>query len=154
MTQTAPFPTELAEMVDRLAYRPGWTFTLSHLDRDQGSEGLTLDITTKGYNSYHPERGENYCVHHYMPVPPAAYNRQSWTRWLFEQLLLVERHEACEFFRFEYEGDYVLRDGTHSDRHVDRPYAPNHGPGWDPYIITELTTELDRRTRFTGKVGD
>lgn len=137
--QIAPFPKELADLVLKLVYRPGWTFRLlEDHDRGQGSKGLTLDIITNGYDSYHPERGENYRVHHYMIVPTANYNRQSWQRWLFEQCLLVERHEACEFFAI---------DGS-------KPYAPNHGPGWDPYIVTELTTELERRTRFTGEVLD
>lgn len=140
MRQTAPYPTELADLVDALRYRPGWTFALADVDRGQGSQGLTLDIVTCGYNSYHPDRGETYQVHHYMPVPPASYNRQSWQRWLLDQLLLVERHEACEFFALEV------------DDHLERPYAPNHGPGWDPYIITDLTTELDRRTSFRGDV--
>lgn len=135
--QKAPFPQELAELVEKLKYRPGWEFDLSHILRGQESEGLTLDIITKGYNSYHPERGETYRVHHFMPVPPAAYNRQSWQRWLFEQCLLVERHEACEFFEIDGE----------------KPYAPNHGPGWDPYIVTEITTEIDRRTKFTGELN-
>lgn len=137
MKQIAPDPTILAELVETLAYRPGWTFTLGDIDRGQGSEGLTLDIVTLGYNSYHPERGENYGVHHYMPVPPAAYNRQSWQRWIFEQILLVERHEACEFF---------VIDGV-------KPYAPNHGPGWDPYIVTTLTTDEDRRMSFRGDLN-
>lgn len=137
LRQAAPVPTELYELVETLTYRPGWTFTLKELDRGQGSEGLTLDIVTCGYNSYHPERGETYRVHHYMPVPPAAYNRQSWRRWLFEQCLLVERHEACEFFEV---------DGA-------KPYAPNHGPGWDPYIVTELATDEDRRTSFRGDLN-
>jgi hypothetical protein len=136
MRQTAPFPTMLADLVDGLTYRPGWTFTLQHIDRGQGSVGLTLDITTQGYNSYHPDRGETYRVHHYMPVPPAAYNRESWQRWLFEQVLLVERHEACEFF--------TIND--------DKPYAPNHAPGWDPYIVTTVTTSEDRATSFRGVV--
>lgn len=136
MRQVAPSPDVLAELVEQLHYRPGWEFHLADIDRGQGSAGLTLDIVTLGYDSYHPERGEHYRVHHYMPVPPAAYNRASWRRWLFEQILLVERHEACEFFQL---GD-------------EKPYAPNHGPGWDPYIVTELTTDVDRRTRFTGEV--
>lgn len=136
MSQKAPFPTELDDLVSKVTYRPGWRFTLNHIDRGQGSEGLTLDIVTMGYNSYHPEQGENYRVHHYMPVPPAAYNRQSWQRWIFEQILLVERHEAMEFFQIDGE----------------RPYAPNHGPGWDPYIVTEVTTDTDRRTSFRGDV--
>lgn len=77
-TQEFPYPAELFELVDRLCYK-GWTFNLGDIDRGQGSKGLTLDIVTLGRDSYHPERGETYCVHHYMPVPPAAYNRQSWT---------------------------------------------------------------------------
>lgn len=149
--QVFSMPTELLDLVEKVSYRPGWTFELKEIDRGQGSVGLTLDIVTLGYNSYHPEKGETYSVHHYMPVPPAAYNRQSWQRWLFEQLLLVERHEACEFFSFVIEGDFILRDGTPTKRIVDKPYAPNHGPGWDPYIVTELTTDKDRRTSFKGE---
>jgi hypothetical protein len=106
------------------------------MDRGQGSEGLTLDIVTLGYNSYHPERGEHYAVHHYMPVPPAAFDERSWRRWLFEQVLLVERHEACEFFQI---------DGA-------RPYPPHHGPGNDPYIVFEVGTDEDARTSFRGDV--
>lgn len=151
--QDAPFPTELADLVERLRYRPGWEFELATIDRGQGSQGLTLDVTTLGYNSYHPERGEYYRVHHYFPVPPAAYNRQSWQRWLFEQLLLVERHEAMEFFSFVYEGEFVKRDGSTSNEYIEKPYRPNHGPGWDPYIVTEVTTEEDRRTSFRGDLN-
>ena len=78
MRQVAPYPDALAYLVERLSYRPGWTFELADLDRGQGSEGLTLIITTLGYNSYHPGRGENYRVNHYMPVPPAAFDVRSW----------------------------------------------------------------------------
>lgn len=137
MTQEAPFPEALADLVQRASYRPGWVFRLvSDHDRGQGSRGLTLDIVTCGFDSFHPERGEQYRVHHYMPVPPAAYDERSWRRWIFEQCLLVERHEAMEFFRIDGE----------------QPYAPNHGPGNDPYIVAELTTDEARRTRFTGEV--
>ncbi len=149
--QIFPTPTELFDLVSKLSYRPGWKFSLKDIDRGQESIGLTFIITTLGYNSYHPEQGETYRVHHYMPVPPASYNRQSWQRWLFEQCLLVERHEACEFFSFVVEGDFILRDGTHIDQCVEKPYAPNHAPGWDPYIVTELTTDRDRNTSFTGE---
>jgi hypothetical protein len=135
-TQIAPFPTELEELVKELKYRPGWECVLENRDRGQGSKGLTLHITTKGYDSYHPELGENYCVHHYMLVPPASFNRQSWQRWLLEQFLLVERHECCEFFKIGKK----------------RPYAPHHGPGNDPYIIFERGTDEEARTMYTGKV--
>lgn len=136
MHQAAPRPSELWDLVNKLAYRPGWHFVLADIDRGQGSAGLTLDIITLGYNSYHPDDGETYRVHHYMPVPPAAYDRRSWQRWLFEQCLLVERHEAMEFFQI---------DGV-------RPYAPSHGPGNDPYIVREIGTDEDVRTSFRGEV--
>ena len=153
MRQTAPNPTILFDLVERLSYRPGWTFKLEDIDRGQGSEGLTLVITTLGYHSYHPERGETYGVHHYMPVPPASFDERSWRRWLFEQLLLVERHEACEFFKLEMRGDFVLRDGTHTDTFTERPFAPRHGPGNDPYVVVEYAEDVDRRTSFRGEVN-
>lgn len=134
--QTAPYPSLLGDLVGALQYRPGWTCRLTNLDRGQGSVGLTLVITTLGYDSYHPENGETYRVNHYMIVPTANYNRQSWQRWLLEQFILVERHEACEFFRI---------DGQ-------RPYAPHHGPGNDPYIVFERGTDEEARTMFTGEV--
>ena len=143
--QEAPYPQALAYLVERLEYRPGWKFRLAHMDRGQGSEGLTLDIITLGYDSYNPQRGENYRVHHYMPVPPAAYNASSWQRWLFEQILLVERHEAMEFF--------AMRDSPGSE-HMARPYAPNHGNGEDPYVVHDLTTGEARRTSFRNVLDD
>lgn len=153
MRQVAPDPTILSELLTRLHYRPGWTFALSDIDRGQGSEGLTLIITTQGYDSYHPERGETYRVNHYMPVPPAAYDRRSWQRWLFEQFLLVERHEAMEFFRFEWnEPNRIGTEVFGTNHRVERPYAPHHGPGNDPYIVFDHGTDLDVRTRFTGEV--
>lgn len=135
MTQRAPYPTILASLVDRLKYRPGWEFSLEDRDRGQGSRGLTLIITTCGYDSYHPEDGENYRVNHFMLVPPAAYNEKSWRHWLLEQCLLVERHEGMEFFQI---------DGK-------RPYAPLHGPGNDPYIVHERSTTEEIQTMYTGR---
>ncbi len=135
--QTAPDPLELRDLVDRCAYRPGWEVRLNHLDRGQGSVGLTLVITTLGYDSYNPDRGETYMVNHYMIVPAASYDRRSWRRWLFEQLCLVERHEAAEFF-------------TIAGEHV---FAPSHGPGSDPYLLRELGTEMDQRTSFRGTLN-
>jgi hypothetical protein len=142
--QIAPYPLPLKELVQVIYYK-GWSFILTNIDRGQGSEGLTLDIITATANSYHAHSCDychsmvtDYNVHHYMPVPPASYDKRSWQRWLFEQILLVERHEAAEFFQ--------LSNG-------DRPYAPSHGPGNDPYIIRELGTDLDQRTSFKGVVN-
>jgi len=144
MRQVAPYPEALDKLVAALTYRPGWTFTLSDIDRDQGSEGLTLDIVTLTANSYHPSVCEtcesvvtNYRVHHYFIVPAAAYDERSWRRWLLDRLLDVESHECCEFFQVDGE----------------RPYAPSHGPGNDPYLIREVGTKIDARTSFRGEVN-
>lgn len=171
MRQTAPFPVALAELVEQIRYRPGWTFRLLDIKRDtvdpadQASDelagGLTLDIVTWGYDSYHrpdrptwpghrfwtsttcadcgeawPCKRDPYRVHHYRIVPAATFNRESWQRWLFDQVLEVERHEAMEFFDI---------DGS-------VPYAPNHGPGHDPYVVRELATSEERATSYKGKV--
>ena len=83
-------------------------------------------------------------MNHYFAVPPATYNLASWQRWLFDQLGLVDLHERME--------DYAVADSPGSE-HVVRPYAPNHGPGWSPYIVCELTTDADRRTSFRGDLN-
>jgi hypothetical protein len=138
MRQEAPDPRILASLVSRVSYRPGWKFMLGDVDRGQGSEGLTLSVVTVGYDSYHPERGETYRVIHYFPVPPAAYDERSWRRWLLERVLEIERHEACEFFQIGGE----------------RPYAPHHGPGNDPYIIFDHGSDEDVRTSYRGDVKE
>lgn len=145
MQQRAPYPELLAELVERCEYRPGWRIALEELenrDTHHGEEvvsgGLTLIVTTVGYDSYHPDRGETYRVRHFFPVPPATYNEQSWRRWLFDRLIAVETHEAAEFFQIDGE----------------RPYAPQHGPGNDPYIIFEHGSDVERRTSFRGEVKD
>lgn len=132
--QEAPYPAELADLVEHCTYRDGWHVRLDEDDRGQGCTGLTLTITVQVPDSYHHDR--KIPVAHLFPVPPAAYNRASWCRWLFECFHQVELHEAMEFFTI---------DG-------DKVFAPNHKPGWDPYIVTQLTTELDRRTDFRGEV--
>jgi hypothetical protein len=132
MKQVASYPKILDSLVARLRYKEGWDFTLVDLDRGQGSGGLTLIIGVDGPDSYHPEH--NLKVLHYMIVPPAAYNEQSWRRWLLNQIQLVETHEMCEFF---------MIDGI-------RPYAPHHGPGNDPYTIFEQGTAEEAQTTSSG----
>lgn len=134
MRQVAPYPTALAELVPVFKYRPGWAFSLRDIDRGQGSEGLTLIVDVKTVNSYPPN--EPMHVRHYMIVPAAAYNARSWRRWLLDQCLLVDRHEGCEFF----------------DVDGDKPFAPHHYPGADPYTIFEVGTDEERRTSFRGVI--
>lgn len=135
MNQVAPYPAALERLVDQITYKDGWRFYLENADRGQGCQGLTLVIIIHTRDTYHPDRFLN--VSHGMPVPPAAYDERSWRRWLFEQILLVERHEACEFFQIAGE----------------RTYAPSHGPGNDPYLIREIGTVQDVHTSFTGEVS-
>lgn len=137
-TNEAPYPADLEGIVDSLTYRPGWQFKLASIDRGQGSEGLTFIVTSLGYDTYNPERGEMYRVHHYFPVPPAAYNRQSWLRWVLDCLIEIETHEVCEF---------MVVDG-------ERPFAPVHAPGFNPYVVREVAKPEDVRTTFRGDEHD
>lgn len=141
MHQCAPYPTTLAALVAVLTYKPDWEFELVDIVRDPAplgqpnGAGLTLDITITCPDSYHPERMRR--VAHYFPVPPATYDERSWRRWLFDCITKVETHEAMEFFTINGE----------------KPYAPSHGPGNDPYMVREVGTELDRRTSYRGEVN-
>jgi hypothetical protein len=134
----APWPDELADLVSTLSYRPGWQFVLTEKDRGQGSAGLTFVVLARGYDTYNPERGETYHVRHLFPVPPASYNRQSWQRWILDRLIEIENHEVCEF---------MVVDG-------ERPFAPIHAPGWDPYVVREETDPDAVRTTFRGDEHD
>ncbi len=133
MRQEAPYPEELAALVASLQYKPGWSFMFDEdYDRGQGCTGLTLNILIETPNSYNPEQLRQ--VLHLMPVPAAAYDVRSWQRWLLDQILLVERHEACEFFTVNGEN----------------PFAPHHGPGRDPYTIFEVGSTEEVATRAVG----
>jgi hypothetical protein len=140
MRQLAPFPEALALLLSQLTYRPGWKFALADIDRDKDAagwpvgSGLTLDITTLGRNSYRPDDGETYRVHHYFIVPAATYDERAWKRWLFDRLIDVETHECMEFFKLN----------------GHRPFAPSHGPGNNPYTVRERSTETDAHTMFDG----
>lgn len=134
-TQSFPYPHALAKLVKALRYKPGFSFELVDQNRGQGCAGLTLNILAEVDDSYNP--GRKTRVMHYMPVPPAAYDERSWLRWLLDQILLVESHEACEFFKVNGK----------------RPFSPNHGPGRNPYSILEKGTALDAATFFTGEVN-
>lgn len=124
----------LRDLVARASYKAGWRLRFDpDFDRGQDSRGPTLIITIDVPDSYAPEK--SFLVNHLMIVPDASYNERSWRRWLFEQILLVEKHEAMEFFKID----------------DARPYAPNHGPGNDPYYVFELGTLEDAQESFRGE---
>lgn len=157
-TQEAPYPVVLEELVRRLRYRRhlGWNVSLvEDYQRDQPgchsgeSRGLTLIVTRIGSNTYDPS--EPMEVNHLFPVPPATYDRRAWQRWLFDRLGDVDTHERMEDFAFVGPDDF---DQFDSPRYWYRPYKPVHAPGADPYTVTELSTDLERRTSFRGDVSD
>jgi hypothetical protein len=108
--------TELYDLCDKIMYKSGWTFNVMDT-RAAGGADYTLAVVIWTKDAYHPEMGKH--VMHYTPVPDTA--PLSWTRWLLDQIVKIEIHEACEFFQI---------DGV-------RPFAPSHEPGDAPYIITE-----------------
>ena len=122
-TQTGPRGSAdlLGEVVGRITYKEGWTFALDDIPRETehlaGSRGLTLRITATVEDSYEP--GSRTTVEHWFAVPPAAYDAPTWVRWVLDCVLLVEQHEALEFFRL---------DGKLT-------HPPAHGIGRNPYTI-------------------
>lgn len=169
-TQYGPWPSELESLVAQARYRDGWRFTLTDEERDpadthgHAAGGLTLTITTLTANSYDQRICEAcrstvacYRVRHLFPVPCATFGRQGWLDWLMDCVEAVELHEAREFFRLEFtrmsevhtENDTVE---TKLIRVVQRPFAPNHGPGRDPYRRYSYASNTDRRTSFRGEV--
>jgi len=118
----------LGLLVSKAQCKPGWHFRL--ID-EEGA--LRLRIAVTGPDSQAPG---DITIHHYFPVPTATYNEKTWRRWLFERCRGVENHELGEFFRI---GD-------------ERPFAPLHGPGEDPYAVHEFRPEVDANTRQDGMV--
>lgn len=157
LVQYAPWPRELETLVSNLEYRPGWKFYLKDLERDpkttHGSSagGLTLVIYADVYDTYEPNKRRP--VNHYFIVPAATYDKESWRRWLLDCILKVEQHEACEWFVI-VEQDWYKGQDEKQHRLTVRPFAPNHGPGRDPYTIFEYVNEETRRTSFRGEVSD
>jgi hypothetical protein len=96
--QVGPDVPVLADLVKRLTYKPTWTFELKEIARKRGSEGLTLLIGANVPNSL-DGGATSVDILHLMPVPPSDWDEESWSRWLLDQILLVEQHEAMEFFR-------------------------------------------------------
>lgn len=113
----------LADVVSRITYKPGWVITLGHMCRQgehlAGGEGLTLRVQFSCEDSTRP--GESTSLDHLFAVPPAAYNRATWERWVLDCLVQMETHEAMEWFKVDGQA----------------PFFPAHGTqnGFNPYTI-------------------
>ncbi len=121
----------LRNIVAGVSGKPGWTFRLVN-DEDEGLRLVITDMQCR--DAYEPTR--SMPLSHYFPVPTATYNEPSWKRWLFECCRGVENHELGEWIRW---GD-------------DRPFAPLHGPGENPYVVHEFRGDNDRRTTQDGSM--
>lgn len=113
--------SELAELVKHVTYKPNWKIYVAHEMADDGAGGWHLFIVSHTDDSLDPTRKMR--VRHGFLIPPASYNRDTWTAWLFSRFRDVETHEAGEFFR------------------VDdiRVFAPHHGNGEDPYVVWHMS---------------
>jgi hypothetical protein len=123
----------LGMVVDRVKCMPGWSFRLQYEDGD-----LRLVILVRGFDSAHPTDRAPFAVNHFFPVPSATYNEKTWRRWVFECCRRVMNHELGEWLRF---GD-------------ERPFAPLHGPGEDPYTVHEFRPMADQLTTQDGSLRD
>jgi len=120
----------LETLVATVTCKPGWTFKL--VDEDGA---LRLVIKVPGLDARDPH-GRRFTVRHFFPVPTVTYNERSWRRWVFDRCLALENHEMGEWFQI---GD-------------ERPFAPLHGPGEDPYTIHEYRDVVDAMTRQDGSI--
>jgi hypothetical protein len=125
----------LEKLVSAVKCKPGWKFRLAN--DDDGEQRLV--ITVHGTDARYPEDKKvthSITVSHYLPIPTTTYNERTWLRWIFEQCRKIENHELGEFFMIGEE----------------RPFAPLHAPGEDPYIIHEFRDEVDARTTQNGSI--
>jgi hypothetical protein len=120
----------LRRVVAAASYKPGWTLRL--VDEDGALRLVITDHQCR--DAYNPER--HMPLAHYHPVPTATYNERTWRRWVYEQCRRVENHEIGEWLRW---GD-------------ERPFAPLHGPGEDPYTVHEYRDPVDARVTQSGVV--
>jgi hypothetical protein len=121
-------------LIQCLTYKKGWSFALHAY---QGhSRALQISVETvnskdgqseyETYNSYsyikwdrfdRPTNVQHFTVVHRLPIPP--YPIDDVERWVLDQILKVETHEACEFFKV---------NGFQT-------YFPEHGANSDPYKV-------------------
>jgi len=121
----------LGVLVLRVRCKPGWRFELREEDG-----ALRLVVIVRGFDSARPDERTTFVVQHAFPVPEATYNEATWRRWIFERCRGVENHELGEWFRIG----------------VERPFAPLHGPGEDPYTVHEFRPAADAlRTARCGR---
>ena len=110
----------LAAMVASIRYKPGWVFKIG------GPRGRYLCVFATTPDSHRPERSRT--TQHMFEIPEDLVDDDRFVRWVFDQLLLCELHEAGEFF--EVAGR--------------RPFYPHHQDEGSPYELVERSKEKPR----------
>lgn len=107
----------LEGLLDEIEYRREEPpdFRRFRLARDDEHNYAILSIFTYNINTY--KQDEKRHTRHEFLVPVATYNRDTWIRWVFDNIVAIETHETAEWF--------FVND--------ERIYAPHHGNGEDPY---------------------
>ena len=114
----------LDDLVASLSYLD-WVFTIDN-------KILTISV----YSEDSRKPGCSIRINHCFMIPPASYNARSWRRWLFARVIDVQTHEAGEHFMIG----------------AQRPFAPLHGPGNDPYFVYDPATEEEKATNQDGSI--
>lgn len=102
-----------ADLVPSLRYKPGWEFKVG------GPGAGFLCVFARTPDSMHP--GRERTTQHMFRLPDVDRSVEEWARWVFGRLLLVELHEAGEFFQVG----------------VFRPHFPHHQDEGDPYELVD-----------------
>lgn len=84
---------ELANVLDTVTYRAGWSLSVREIDPYQGPF-FTILATVP--NAYQPEQTVDLAIH--SPIPPMP-DPAAFLAWLAWRLSRVELHECLEWFQ-------------------------------------------------------
>jgi hypothetical protein len=123
--------TRIEALLQRITYREGWSFDV--IAHGGWARALRIRVNTTDPHLSRDGRTVGVLIDHQFQVPWFVMGEAETLRWLLDNVLAVERHEACEWLQV---------DGI-------APFMPEHGEGSDPYRIptrngSSPTPEADR----------
>lgn len=98
----------------QITYKPGWHF---YTELIRNKPHLTISTTTT--NSYNPA-DDQYHTAHYFEMPDVCHDIELW---LFECILLVEKHEAMEFYQVHGKRVYAPVHSRAANSYYDLPHG-------------------------------
>lgn len=175
MQQIAPYPEELARLVEDLDYREhlGWRIWLEDdCQRDKPgrhsgeSRGLTLIVQRHGPDGYHPvntgncaaallyamRRGSPELVQEKAALLEAALTGLITVNHYFPVPPATFGEDSWTRWLFDTLGK--VDDHERMEDFViagERPFPPVHAPGHDPYIVHQVASREDADTDFRGR---